>query len=126
MTAYDVTVSREDNLWVAVVDGLAPAATDVEHFADLETEVRDLISGLTESDPDDFALRWHYLVGGEDVTEQIQRVLALESELRELQAARDRARNEAVSTLLKAGASQRAIGDVLNLSHQRVNQLINH
>ena len=38
-TGYEVTVSREDNLWVAVVAGLAPAATDVENFGDLETEV---------------------------------------------------------------------------------------
>jgi len=58
-TVYEVTVSREDDLWVAVVAGLVPAATDVEHFGDLETEVRDLIAGLTDSDPDDFALTWH-------------------------------------------------------------------
>ena len=124
-TAYEVTVSREDNLWVAVVTGLAPAATDVEHFGDLETEVRDLIAGLTDSNPDDFAIAWRYRVGDTDVTEQLHRVVALEGELRTVSAARDAARLAAVRALAEAGVSQRAIGDVLNLSHQRVNQLLN-
>ena len=61
-TEYDVAVMREDNLWVAVVAGLAPAATDLEHFGDLETEVRDLIAGLTDSGPADFAIAWHISV----------------------------------------------------------------
>lgn len=125
MTAYEVTVGREDNLWVAVVSGLLPAATDVEHFSDLDTEVRDLIAGLTDADPDDFAINWRYEIGGKDITSQLQRLVALESELRAVQEARDKARIEAVSTLVDAGMSQRAIGDVLNLSHQRVNQLLN-
>lgn len=33
MTAYDVTVTREDNLWVADIAGLT-AAIDVEHFTE--------------------------------------------------------------------------------------------
>lgn len=67
MTAYDVTVTREDDLWVADIAGLA-AATDVEHFADLEVEVRNLIAGLTDADPADFVINWRYLVNGRDVT----------------------------------------------------------
>jgi len=69
MTAYDVTVTREDNLWVADIAGLT-AATDVEHFTDLDEEVRDLIAGLTDTDPEDFAINWHYEVNGRDVTDQ--------------------------------------------------------
>lgn len=48
MTAYHVTVTRDSGLWAAVVDGLPPhvvGATDVERFADLDVEVRDLIAG---------------------------------------------------------------------------------
>lgn len=58
MTTYDVTVTREDDLWVADItgEGLGPAATDVERFADLDTEVRDLIAGLTDADPGSLGL----------------------------------------------------------------------
>ena len=57
-SAYEVTVCREDNLWAAVVAGLATGVIDVEHFGDLEAEVCDLIAGLTDSDPDGFAISW--------------------------------------------------------------------
>jgi hypothetical protein len=124
MTAYDVTVTREDNLWVAVIAELSPGATDVEHFADLDVEVRDVISLLTDTDPDDFAINWHYEIDGVDVTEELHRALALEEELRAVQRARDEARLRAVTALVRAGVSQRAIGDALNISHQRVHQLI--
>lgn len=68
---YGVTVTREDQLWTARVDGLPPTAigvTDVEHFADLDTEVRDLIAGLTDTDPDAFDLVWHYVQGDREFT----------------------------------------------------------
>jgi hypothetical protein len=58
---YRVTVTREDQLWTATVDGLPPhmvGVTDVERFADLEVEVRDLVAGLTDSEPNAFMLSW--------------------------------------------------------------------
>ncbi len=125
MTSYDVTVTREDNLWVAVVHGLSPAATDVEHFADLDLEVRDLIAGLTDVDPDEIAIRWRYEFNGRDVTEQLARFMAVESELRERMTEREAVRMEVIRRLAEAGLSQRAISDAVGISHQRVNQLIN-
>lgn len=129
-TVYDVTATREDNLWVADIAGLT-AATDVEHFADLDVEVRDLIAGLTDAHPDDIAINWRYEVNGRDVTEQFERFLAVQAELREqmqraqrLQATRDAERLALLRQLAEAGLSQRAIGDAVDLSHQRVNQLI--
>lgn len=127
-TTYEVWVTREDNLWVADVRGLPPhliGATDVEHFADLDEEVRDLIAGLTDTEPDHFAIDWRYQVNGKDVTDKLARFLAVESELRERLAERDAARIDAVRQLTAAGLSQRAVGDVLGVSHQRVNQLVN-
>jgi uncharacterized protein YegJ (DUF2314 family) len=58
------TVSREEGLWVAVVDGRPGGATDVEHFDDLEVEVRDLISGLVDADPDGFDIAWRFEQNG--------------------------------------------------------------
>ncbi len=60
MITYEVTVTRADDLWIADIAGLT-AATEVQQFADLAVEVRDLVAGLTDSDPDDFDLRWHHV-----------------------------------------------------------------
>ena len=124
MSIYDVVVSREDNLWVADVVNLSPGSTDVEHFVDLEVEVLDLIAGLTDSSPDDLAIRWHYEINGFDVSEKLNRLTKIEKELRVIAAEREALRRETVTTLAEAGISQRAIGDVVGVSHQRVNQLI--
>lgn len=57
---YSVVVSREDGLWVAVVEGLPAGATDVEKFEDLHDAVCDLIADLADIDPDSFWIDWHY------------------------------------------------------------------
>lgn len=129
MTSYDVTVTREDNLWVALVDDIG--ATDVEHFPELDVEVRDYIAGMTDTDPDDLAVRWRYEVNGRDVTDALARFLAIERELHEIMeqeaakaAERDAARLDAIKAMRSAGLSQRVAADVLGLSHQRVHQLV--
>ena len=60
MTSYTVTVSREEPWWVAVVSGLPGGATESRRLSQLETEVRDVIAGLTDSDEDAFQLDWTY------------------------------------------------------------------
>lgn len=126
MTIYEVTVTRDDGLWAAVINGLPPqaiGATDVERFADLDTEVRDLIAGLTDTDPDSFGLAWRYEFGGRDVTNLIIDLTGSEHAYAKAAAARDAARREVIRVLLEAQLSQSAIGDVLGLSHQRIHQL---
>jgi hypothetical protein len=69
MTTYDVTVTRDSGLWVATVDGLPPnvfGLTDVDTFSALDTEVRDLIAGLTQTPPDSFDLQWRYVIDSQD------------------------------------------------------------
>jgi DNA-directed RNA polymerase specialized sigma24 family protein len=127
MTTYDVTVTRDGGLWAAVISGLPPrmvGATDVERFADLDVEVRDLIAGLTDTDPDSFGLRWRYLTDGQDVTSLLETLFASELAYAQAVAARDAARREVIVALADTHLSQSAIGDVLGLSHQRVHQLI--
>lgn len=124
MTTYDVTVFREDELWVADIPEL-PAATDMLRFADLDIEVRDLISGLTDTDPESFDLRWHYRAGDDDVTDLIEELGQVEGAIANMTTRRDAVRRELIRRMAVAGLSQRTIGDVLGLSHQRVNQLAN-
>ncbi|MGH3719914.1 MAG: MerR [Pseudonocardiaceae bacterium] len=124
MTTYDVTVSREDELWVADIAGMT-AATDVLRFADLDIEVRDLIAGLTGADPDGFEIRWHHQAGDDDVSALISELTEVEAAAETAIARRDAVRLEIIRRFSAAGLSQRVIADVLGLSHQRVHQLAN-
>jgi hypothetical protein len=111
---------------VAVVDGLPKGiigAADYEHFADLHVELPELIADLTDSDPSQFTLTWRYEINGRDVTPELRRFLALE-DLRRVQQDRMRARKEALAALTDAGLSRRVMADVVQLSHQRVQQLV--
>ncbi len=124
MTTYDVTVSREDELWVADIAGLT-AATDVLRFGDLDVEVRDLIAGLTDTDPEEFEIRWQHRAGDDDVTALISELAEVEAAAQTATARRDAVRLEIIRRFSAAGLSQRVIADVLGLSHQRVHQLAN-
>lgn len=67
-------------LWVADIAGMT-AATDVLRFGDLDVEVRDLIAGLTDADPDEFEIRWHHRAG-DDVTALIGKLVEVEAAAR--------------------------------------------
>lgn len=121
MTAYEVQVYREEELWVADIGDLG--ATDMLRFADLDVEVRDYVSGMTDVEPDSFDLRWRYRAGDDDVTDLIEGLAEVEIAIQHDTTRRDALRQEIISRMSAAGLSQRAIGDVLGLSHQRVHQL---
>jgi predicted XRE-type DNA-binding protein len=120
-TRYDVRVYREDELWVADVGDLG--VTDMLCFADLDVEVRDYVSGMTDVEPQSFDLMWHYRAGDDDITDLIQGLAEVEIDIEHTTARRDALRQEIIGRMSAAGLSQRAIGDVLGLSHQRVHQL---
>ncbi|MFC7342404.1 hypothetical protein [Saccharopolyspora griseoalba] len=120
---YTAAISREGNMWVAVVDGLPGGATDTPNFADLEVFVPDLIASLTDSDPADFAVEWRYEHGGRDLTEALANYLEWEKWSRFATAKRDEARRIAIDDMRAAGLSLRAIADATNLSHQRIAQI---
>jgi len=124
MISYDVTVFRENELWVADIAGMT-AATDVLRFGDLDIEVRDLIAGLTDADPDEFEIRWHHWAGEDDVTALISELIEVEAAADAATARRDAVQLEIIRRFSAAGLSQRVIADVLGLSHQRVNQFAN-
>lgn len=127
MTTYRVTVEREDQVWTALVEGLPSrvfGATDTDRFGDLEEMVRDLVATLLDADPSSFDLTWRYVQNGVEYTEAIDAALRASAALNEAEAAHEKARGAAVDTMVRAGLSQRAIGDALGLSYQRVGQLV--
>ncbi len=124
LPTYSVVVSREDGLWVAVVEGLPAGATDVEKFEDLHDAVRDLIASLRDVDPDSFWIDWHYRLGTQDLTALIENLREWEHLAEHAVHHRDVTRKAAVESMRSAGLSYREIADVIGVSHQRVGQLV--
>ena len=122
MTTYDVTVFREEELWVADIPALS-AATDVLYFAELDVEVRDLISGLNDVEPDSFDLRWFYRATEDGPAEPLDQLSQVSTVLAELDVRYDALRREIIGRLSEAGLSRQAIGDVLDVPRQRVDEL---
>lgn len=128
MKQYDVTVSREGSLWTAVVDGLPPGvvgAMDYDTFADLHSGLPWFIADLTDAEPGDFAINWRYEINGYDVTEALHSLAKATEEFQRVHTTQEQARKAALNALADAGLSQRAMAEVLGVSHQRVNQLVN-
>jgi hypothetical protein len=124
---YGVTVTREDQLWTAAIDGLPQhvvGVTDVEHFGDLEVEVRDLVAGLTDAEPDEFELNWHYVQDNREYTASLDALHEWADQARVASQRHDAARLAAIEAMKAAGLPLRAIADVVGLSHQRVDQLL--
>lgn len=127
MTDYTVTVIRDDDLWAVTIDGLpknVAGVADYLHFSEIKDEVPEFIADLTRSAPEDFTITWRYEFGGEDVTEDVIQYLVAEEEFRRSQVERDRARARVLETMRREGVTQRAMADVVDLSHQRVHQLL--
>ena len=122
MTSYTVRVSREEPWWVAVVSGLPGGATEARRLSQLETEVRDLIAGLTDSDEDAFELDWTY-----DLPPELARPVRefVEARTRRQTAERDYAvaQEQAVNALTAEHVSVRDAAELLGLSYQRVAQI---
>lgn len=128
MKSYRVTVTRDDGVWAAVVDGLPDGvvgAIDVLRFADIHHEVRELIADLTDSEPSEFGVEWHYQAGDRDVSTQVERYLDAEEGVRRLHGAAELRDKERLNVIreLAGPLSQRTLADMLGVSHQRVNQL---
>jgi DNA-directed RNA polymerase specialized sigma24 family protein len=108
---------------VSVVEGLSGGATDTERFADVEEDVRDLVAGLTDTDPDSFSLEFHLEQDGREYTPVVANLREQEERARRAVEQRDESRRVAVTAMRNANLSYRAIAEILGLSHERVAQL---
>jgi hypothetical protein len=117
---YQVTISREEPWWVAVVDGVG--ATEARKIAELEDMVRDLIVVMRDLDEPSFDLVWDYDLpseAAEALKDYLQSRQAHQAaERRYLQDA-----ERAAKALDAANISTREAAQLMRLSHQRVQQL---
>ena len=121
---FDIDVTREAGYWVAVARGVRAGATEARRLADLEVEVRDLLSGLLDADPDAMELTWHYdralpATAVERVRSWIEAQAALDGARREYENAQTRV----VEELTRADVSVRDAAVLTGLSFQRVQQV---
>ena len=122
---YEVKVSREGQWWVAEVADLRGGATETRRLADLEVEVRDLIAGLLDVDDDSFDLTWDMsAVLGPEGEAKWRAFLTERDELNARQRRFEKDRLETLRALHGAGLSIRDTATLVDLSHQRVAQLL--
>jgi DNA-directed RNA polymerase specialized sigma subunit len=121
MTRYDVTARHWKRGWELHIDGVG--VTQSRNLAEAETTVRDYVESLTGADVSDAAVVIKTEVG--DGLDEEARAA------REAVAAADRATREAAARsrkvardLRRAGLSGRDIAAVLQVSAQRVSQLL--
>jgi DNA-directed RNA polymerase specialized sigma24 family protein len=124
VNSYTVTVTREEPFWVAEVEGLPGGATESRALSTLETEVRDLIAGLTDSDEESFGLVWDYGQAFPDqVATTIDSLHHVREKLAQVKEEYERLQREAVSGVRNEGVSVRDAAVLLHISYQRVSQL---
>ena len=124
MNRYQVVVTREKPFWVAVVQGLPGGATESRSLALLESEVRDLVSGLTDVDEDALELSWDYGAAfPEDVAAVLGQVRRAREELERSRTEYERLQHDAVAGVRGQGVSMRDAAVLLDLSHQRISQI---
>jgi DNA-directed RNA polymerase specialized sigma24 family protein len=122
MNVYDVDVHREGGYWVGVARGVRGGATEVRRLARFEPEVRDLLSGLLDVDPEAFQLRLHYRLSGNTN----KRLREYQDARQAMDAARQRyeqAQRSIVTELRTEDVSLRDSAELLGVSFQRVQQL---
>ncbi|MFL1380329.1 MULTISPECIES: hypothetical protein [unclassified Nocardiopsis] len=128
MTHYTVTVTRDEDLWAVHIDGLPKGvigAIDYIHFSEIRAEVPEVVADLTDSSPEDFTIIWRYELDGRDVTEELSSFIEVEERFHRVIEEHESGRSRALEAMQEAGLSQRTMADVVNLSHQRVQQLLN-
>lgn len=121
---YHVKVTREKPFWVAEVEGLPGGATETRALADIDGEVRDLISGLADVDEEEISLTWDYSHAfPEGVATALTEMLQAREALVQTRSAYERLQHDAVVGIREQGISVRDAAVLVQLSHQRVAQI---
>ena len=127
MTQFDVAVSREDGFWVGKIAGVRGGATEARRLSSLEAELRDLLVGLldVEEEAIDFRFDFHPAIG-EDASKQLFEYREARYQLDRAQSRYEHALSEAALKLRDAHISLRDSAELLQLSHQRIHQILDH
>jgi hypothetical protein len=120
---YTVSAERHGDWWAITVDELRGVFSQARRLGQVEAMARDAISLFLDVPADSFDLSVR-----EKLTPDTERVVAAAKEARAAAIAHQEVASErsraAARTLAAQGLPQRDIGRLLDLSHQRVAQLL--
>jgi hypothetical protein len=121
MKQYQATVERDGRFWAIEVRGVGP--TQARHLREVEPMARDLIALMTETNPDSFELQVDYVLPPA-ACEHIKRAKELRAEAEQARSVAAAEVQAAARELSEDGIPLRDIGKLLDLSYQRVHQLV--
>ncbi|WP_019204598.1 hypothetical protein [Tsukamurella sp. 1534] len=136
MTTYRVNVHRDDRWWMIEVpeldghrgpDGIINVGdtTQARHYSDIEKEARDFICTVVDVAPSAVDLDVHIDVEGLDIAAAADEIASARATAKEAEARAVARSSEVAAALSSAGVPMRDIGEIVGVSHQRVDQLIN-
>jgi DNA-directed RNA polymerase specialized sigma subunit len=120
---YTADVSRDGKFWLIRIPEI-DRATQALHYKDVATMASELIEIMEEIGPDDYNLQLNVRLPS-SVKDHLARAEVLREEARRKQSEAAKEARAAVRSLLAEGLSQREAAAVLELSVQRVSQLVN-
>lgn len=133
---YTVHVTRDDRWWMITVpelDGYVTKTgainigdtTQARRVSEIETQARDLICTVTDSAPSEVAMDITITINGFDITKQAKRVREDREEAERLAALAASSAKGLAQDLAAYRVPVRDVGEVLGVSFQRAQQLIN-
>ena len=123
MKTYTAEVQRDGKFWLIRVPEI-DRSTQALRYRDVVAMASDLIEIMEGVESDDYDLHLKVVLP-DAVKDHLARAAVLREEARRANAESAKESREAVKQLLAQGLSQREAGDVLGMSFQRVNQLVN-
>ncbi|HEU5265595.1 MAG TPA: hypothetical protein VFU35_02800 [Jatrophihabitans sp.] len=123
---YRVIVHREEDDWVASVEGLPAAHTDARNLVTLDTYVREVIvlaDGLPDDAAVDLHLAWEYHTGDDVLDRELAALRSDRQQLDQLRSAVE-GRTARFAQRLTHDFSVRDVSALLGVSRARAQQLV--
>lgn len=121
---YTVQAERDGQWWAIEVDGVENAYSQAKRLDQVEAMAREVVSLLLDVAEDSFDLRLEVRVPA-DWRNEIEELRAVQAELAEAERRAGAQLRNAAARLHDAGLPVRDVGALMNLSAQRISQLIN-
>ena len=120
---YTAIAERDDAWWAITVAELPGVFSQVRRLDRVESMARDAIAMLLDVDPNSFDVTVREVLSDE-AQQVVTAAIHARAEALDRQERASATSREAVRTLTRLGLPQRDIGRLLDLSHQRVGQLV--